>query len=98
MLTAEDLNQIRSLFEEVLDKRLGSSEAKSEWLPTVSAIKALGYNHKQQLYQKILDGTFREGKEYQDRRSSLSAKHCYWFNVSACLKQLSVAPEKRSFR
>lgn len=68
---------------------------QEQYLPTSEAIEALGYTTKLQLYRAIKNGTFRVGKEYQDRSSTKSQYSSYYFNIAACLKRLQTPPEKR---
>jgi hypothetical protein len=49
-----------------------------------------------QLREAINNGTFRIGKEVQDRRSKGALYSRYYFNISACVKRLNTPPEKQA--
>ena len=85
--------ELRSLLGEFLG--LAGGDRDIEYAKAKEAARQLGYNSEQSLYKLVKKGVLREGKEFQDRRSSEAVNACYYFNIPACRKRLDKSAEKR---
>lgn len=91
--------EIRAIVRDEIRAMVGANVPQNqdiEYLPTEEAFKKLGYSSPGQLREAIANQTFRIGKEVQDRRSKGAVYGRYYFNISACIKRLNTAPEKRA--
>ncbi len=89
--------QIRAIIRDELKNIFGAnSQPNIKYLPTHEAYRVLGYTSPAQLRQQFLNGTFRLGKEVQDRRSKNALKSNYYWNIPLCEKRLNTSPEQRA--
>lgn len=91
--------EIRAIVRDEIRQMVGvDSSGDINFMSTSKAYKELGYASPQQLRQAVYNGTFRLGKEVQDRRSPSSAIANYYFNIQACIKRLNTLPDSRNVR
>jgi hypothetical protein len=85
---------VRAIVRDEIRKLVGA-KSDIQFLPTNEAYIKLGFSSASQLRESVKNGVLRLGHEVQDRRSPGKIYANYYFNVTACIKRLNTAPEKR---